>query len=1209
MRHPRLITLVLALAALGVAPALAQGAEGDWIVILDDDQNAARVAAGEERRGNDVDEVFRAGVEGFVAELDAADVQRLRRDPRVAIVEPDRVVSILDGDGIAEAPAGAKIGAAIPGRYIVTVDSGVAPASVAQAASAAPRALFTHAINGFVADLAPAQLATLARDPSVARIEQDRVVATMATQSSATWGLDRIDQVALPLNGLYVYDRTGAGVRAYIIDTGVLGTHAQFNGRMATGYTAIADGNGTTDCNGHGTHVAGTVAGTTHGVAKGATIVPVRVLGCTGSGSTSGVIAGVDWVVADHQAGQPAVANMSLGGSASTTLDAAIARGTADGVTFVVAAGNSNADACTQSPARAPSAITVGSTTSTDARSSFSNWGTCLDVFAPGSAITSAWHTSTTATNTISGTSMAAPHAAGVAALLLEADPTAAPAAITSRMLAQGTPSVVQSAGTGSPNLLLASRVAAPVPITLPGAPRSLAASPVSQRIALTWDIPLDAGGAAITDYVIQQSTAGGAWATLADGVSGSTGYTVTGLVNGTSYAYRVAAANSAGQGAWSATATAVPQAAQLNDDFEGPVVIATTPGSVTGTTVGATRQAGEPSHGGYGASASIWYRWTAPAAGTMTVTTAGSGFDTLLGAYTGASVSTLTTLAANDDVDGTLQSRVVFAVTAGTTYAIAIDGYGGQSGATRLNWTFEQALPPSAPDAPTGVSATAGNRRIAVSWLAPASDGRSAITGYTATAAPGGQKCQTSGSRSCTITGLTNGTSYTVTVTATNAIGTSPASAPSSAVVPRASVRPRQAASWGLDRIDQRRLPLDGAMDLDAANAAAAGGEGVTAYVIDTGIRPDHDEFEGRVLPGFVQVGYRNAAGALVHGDDGNGSNDCEGHGTHVAGTVGGRLYGVAPAVDLVPVRVLDCFGSGYSSDVIAGINWVAQQHAPGAPAVANLSLGGPESAAIDAAVEALVADGVVVAAAAGNEGADACATSPGGAPSAITVGATGMDDQRAWFSNRGPCVDVFAPGVGILSAAIDSPTATATHSGTSMAAPHVAGAAALVLASSRSADVGAVTASVVGNASIGRLGGSAAGSPDRLLYIGSQPDDAASPLPDRPAAVPAVPAAPAAGSLPTTAPAVAAPQAPRVTEVRRLVGAVELKLNGAPGTKYRIYMGNRLVAFTLDATPRLRVPASGSAVFRVKAVGPGGESAFSNRVIVRPSSVRISR
>lgn len=317
--------------------------------------------------------------------------------------------------------------------------------------------LYTHALHGMVVNADKRKLAALLNDPRVDFIEEDGYVELSATQTGATWGLDRIDQRDRPLNGTYVYDPLAANVRAYIIDSGIRTGHTQFGSRLLSGYSAINDGRGSNDCNGHGTHVAGTVGGTTWGVAKQVRLVPVRVFGCTGGSANSTIIAGIDWVRANRVL--PAVANMSLGGPASTATDNATNNLINSGVTVVVAAGNNNgANACNYSPARVANAVTVGSTTSTDARSSFSNIGSCVNIFAPGSSITSAWHTSTSASNSISGTSMASPHVAGAAALYLTNNPSASPATVRNWLYSNATTNRISNPGSGSPNRLLYTR-------------------------------------------------------------------------------------------------------------------------------------------------------------------------------------------------------------------------------------------------------------------------------------------------------------------------------------------------------------------------------------------------------------------------------------------------------------------------------------------------------------------------------------------------------------------------------------------------------------------------------------------------------------------------------------------------------------------------------------------------------------------------------
>ena len=362
----------------------------------------------------------------------------------------------------------------VPGRYIVVLKEDAARLSSEQAIAsrrnlpevaqlarqmAQGRRMrvvhsFSEALRGFVADdMSDEDIVQLLQDPRVDYVEEDGVVTITTTQNNATWGLDRIDQPTLPLNGQYVYNTTASNVNAYIIDTGIRASHNDFGGRVSGGYSAINDGNGTHDCQGHGTHVAGTVGSATYGVAKGVRLYPVRVLGCDGSGTNSGVIAGIDWVRSNHA--KPAVANMSLGGGASTAVDSAVSNLSSAGVTVVVAAGNDSSNACNYSPARAASAITVGSTTTSDARSSFSNYGSCLDIFAPGSSILSTSNGSNSATATLSGTSMASPHVAGAAALYLAANPSATPAQVTSALNSAAATNKVGNAGSGSPNRLL----------------------------------------------------------------------------------------------------------------------------------------------------------------------------------------------------------------------------------------------------------------------------------------------------------------------------------------------------------------------------------------------------------------------------------------------------------------------------------------------------------------------------------------------------------------------------------------------------------------------------------------------------------------------------------------------------------------------------------------------------------------------------------
>ncbi|WP_367616391.1 S8 family peptidase [Corallococcus exercitus] len=359
----------------------------------------------------------------------------------------------------------------VPGEYVVVLkesrEGDVAPAPGVVVRSLTERFggkafhVYAHALRGFAARMSEKEARAMSAASEVEYVQQNGVVTLDGSQADATWGLDRIDQRDLPLNQLYEYQTQGRGVHVYVIDTGLRPTHQEFAGRADIAFDAVDDGRNGVDCNGHGTHVAATVGGNMYGIAKSASLHAVRVLNCEGSGTTAGAVAGVDWVTEHHQS--PAVANMSLGGGEDVVLDDAVRRSIALGVTYVLAAGNENQDACTRSPARTAEAITVGATTRVDRRASFSNHGDCVDVFAPGEGILSAWASDDTATRTLSGTSMATPHVTGIVALFLEAHPSAAPPEVIAAMTGNATPDKVANPGRCSPNRMAYSGFIAPL--------------------------------------------------------------------------------------------------------------------------------------------------------------------------------------------------------------------------------------------------------------------------------------------------------------------------------------------------------------------------------------------------------------------------------------------------------------------------------------------------------------------------------------------------------------------------------------------------------------------------------------------------------------------------------------------------------------------------------------------------------------------------
>ncbi|MDO8365139.1 MAG: S8 family serine peptidase [Actinomycetota bacterium] len=632
------------------------------------------------------------------------------------------------------------------GRYLVTFASDARTEALTRGMNAlVPPARvqrrFRHVATGVVASLSFAEAQALATDPQVASVVADQLVQVDDTQTlpppapvgstPPLWGLDRIDQESSALDNRYTYPNSGAGVTVYVVDTGVF-PHSDFGGRVTTGYSAIDVFAGNTDCHSHGTHVAGTIGSATYGVAKSVTIVPIRALDCTGNGSALDLIDGVEWAIAHHVSG-PAVLNASVGGGYFSPWDTAVNAAVADGITVVVAAGNETDDACFYSPASAAAAITVGSIDSDDNISGFSNFGSCVDLFAPGGAITS---TSFTGSGTLvkSGTSMASPHVAGVAALLLAQFPTLSPSAVGTAITRSALENYVGGSLNGAPNLLLSVALADAMRSAWPISPWGASRSASNLFATKEPGEPAHAStGGGSTWFRFKTPIAG----SLVLSTEGSTFDTLLGVYTGSSVSALTPVASNDdafGSFSWSRVEFAVAPnttywvaidgwnnqrgsavlaptftpAGPPNDAFASASAIAATRAAIIDAhSRGATHQVGEPTHAGQAGSGSVWWKLTAPANGRLVVSTQGSTFDTTLGVYTGSAVGALTTIGNDDDTAG-LRSQVAVNAVSGTEYQVAVDGYHTDpiagTGGVQLNTAFVNASNGWYSPLPTGV-------------------------------------------------------------------------------------------------------------------------------------------------------------------------------------------------------------------------------------------------------------------------------------------------------------------------------------------------------------------------------------------------------------------------------------------------------------------------------------------------------------------------
>jgi subtilisin family serine protease len=660
-------------------------------------------------------------------------------------------------------------------RYILQFDhstDATAEATIHVQRGMAVQSVLTNVFAGEIADLTASQVKSLRLNPKVRLIEADTPVQAEAaptpiTQSPVTWGLDRIDQRANTPSNSYNYNATGSGVKAYVLDSGILSTHTDFSGRVTNGFSIYGesrlDTNGkcttpyssetipasTTDDDGHGTHVAGIIGGTTYGVAKGVTLVPVRVLDCTGGGTASGVIKGLDFVVGDHVAGAPAVANLSLGLTPNTAIDNAVKATIDDGVAMVVAAGNGNQNSCERSPSRVAAAITVGATDSSDRRATFSNFGSCVDLFAPGVSITSDWKddgipaNKNRSTMVVSGTSMATPHAAGVVVLILGADPTKSPAAVATALKKLATVGVVSDAGEDSPNRLLNTGVITELPTKPSGV---AAASPSGGSTKISWT---RSTSAPVIDQTVNAYSNGSLIKTTVVPAT-ATSLTFGPLAPGSSYTFTVQARNIVGLSAESTpsntivwrTAPAIPSSVTAAVNPTGTASLTWTIASDGGSAI--TEQ-----------TVRIYRGSDLVAAPTLKGTATG--------------FTTSTPLEAGIAYKFTVQARNAIGTSTASAYSNTV---------TRM----------TAPTAPTNVVAevkSASNAKI--SW-SPGSNGGSPVIGQVVRAYANGTyhaSFDVSGSaKSLTLTNLSPGVSYTFTVQARNLVDTGSESVPSNAII-----------------------------------------------------------------------------------------------------------------------------------------------------------------------------------------------------------------------------------------------------------------------------------------------------------------------------------------------------------------------------------------------------------------------------------------